>query len=305
MGQNPDLVVWKVARGQHGIVSRVQLLRAGLTRHQISSRLADNRLFPVHAGVYQVGPMLTDLGRLMAALLACGPRAVLSHLTAAWLWNIQDRIQMNGIWVTVPPGESARRPGLNIVRAELDPRDIRRHRGLAVTSPPRTALDCAQPTEFDSLEWMLSEAAYRGYAREGEMFDQLARNPGKRGNTNLRALMERPGGVQRARRGAERAFMRLLRDERIDGFEANAAIDGYEVDFLWRALRFGVEVDGYDAHASRQAFERDRLKRARLQANGLTIMPVTGRQIRDDNSGVVERLHLALSEARDRLRPPR
>ena len=81
----------------------------------------------------------------------------------------------------------------------------------------------------------------------------------------------------------------------IAGFEANARIFGYEVNFLWRAERLVVEVDGYDAHSGRLAFERDRLKAATLNANGFAVMPVTGRQVRDDPDGVVGRLVAALT----------
>lgn len=77
----------------------------------------------------------------------------------------------------------------------------------------------------------------------------------------------------------------------------NARIHGYEVDFLWRELGFAVEVDGYDAHSARAAFERDRLKLAVLKARGVSVMPVTGRRLRDDPNGVERRLRRALGRA--------
>ncbi|HYH61062.1 MAG TPA: DUF559 domain-containing protein, partial [Solirubrobacterales bacterium] len=93
----------------------------------------------------------------------------------------------------------------------------------------------------------------------------------------------------------ERAFLRLLRDENIDGYETNSKAFGPELDFVWRDLNFAVEVDGWDGHSGRVAFERDRLKIAELQAHGIEVMPVTGRQIRDDRGGVVRRLKAALA----------
>lgn len=89
-------------------------------------------------------------------------------------------------------------------------------------------------------------------------------------------------------------MLRLLRERGIDGFETNEEILGYEVDFLWRDLGFVVEVDGWDGHSGRVAFERDRLKWARLEAAGVGVMPITGRQARDDPDGVIERLLAAL-----------
>ena len=89
-------------------------------------------------------------------------------------------------------------------------------------------------------------------------------------------------------------MLRLLRENKIRGFEANAKISGYEVDFLWRELNFCVELDGWDAHSSRQAFERDRLKWARLEASGISVMPVSGRRLASDGDGVFEGLVPAL-----------
>ncbi len=90
-------------------------------------------------------------------------------------------------------------------------------------------------------------------------------------------------------------MLRLLRDRGITGFECNARICGYEVDLLWRSRNFAVEIDGYDAHSGRAAFERDRLKFARLNAHGVQVMPVTGRQIGRDPDGVLRRLLAALA----------
>jgi very-short-patch-repair endonuclease len=122
--------------------------------------------------------------------------------------------------------------------------------------------------------------------------------PRKRGVRALRAVLDIHGGPRRTRSPAERALLRLLRERGIEGYETNATVAGYEVDFLWREAGLAVEVDGYDAHSSRVAFERDRLKVAKLKAAGVSVMPVTGRQIRDDADGVVGRLLAALRDAR-------
>jgi very-short-patch-repair endonuclease len=85
-------------------------------------------------------------------------------------------------------------------------------------------------------------------------------------------------------------MVRLLRDAGLCGYETNARVHGYEVDFLWRELAFAVEIDGYDGHSGRIAFERDRLKIATLKAHGLSVMPITPRQLHEDPEGVLERL---------------
>src|SRR5215208_5026593 len=121
---------------------------------------------------------------------------------------------------------------------------------------------------------------------------------GKRGVATLRRVLDIPGGPKRTRSSGERAMLRLLRRAGMTGFETNARIHGYEVDFLWRGLGVAVELDGWDGHSGRIAFERDRLKVAKLTAHGVTAIPVTGRQLRDDPAGVVDRLTCALTSAR-------
>jgi very-short-patch-repair endonuclease len=106
------------------------------------------------------------------------------------------------------------------------------------------------------------------------------------------------GGARHTRSPAERDLLHLLRERQIEGYETNAPVAGYEVDFLFRAAGLVVEVDGFDAHSGRAAFERDRLKAAALQALGLSVMPVTGRQVRADPDRVVGRLVAALGARR-------
>ena len=177
----------------------------------------------------------------------------------------------------------------------------RRH-GLRLTSPPRTILDLAARLDPDDLEHLVAEAAYRKLARESELRDQLERNPRKAGNAALRAILDLPGGAQRTRSPAERSLLRLLRRSGIEGFELNARTHGYEVDVLWRDRGFALELDGYAGHASRIAFERDRLKIATLKANGVVVMPITPRQLRDDPTAVLARLRKALAIAGSRAR---
>ena len=156
------------------------------------------------------------------------------------------------------------------------------------------ATDALEPHRLDELERVVAEAHYRRIASDAELRDQLARNPGKPGVRALRAVLDLPEGPRRTRSPCEQALLRLLRARRITGYETNANVAGHEVDFLWREERLAVEVDGWDAHSGRVAFERDRLKVAVLKAHGIATMPVTGRQVRMDPGGVVDRLLAAL-----------
>jgi very-short-patch-repair endonuclease len=290
-----DRLIAALAARQHGVVARWQLLAAGVTRHQIGDRLRTGRLHELHRGVYLVGPVASEHAHEQAALLACSRSAVLSHRTAASLWELIAYPAAAEVCVTIPPARTATRPALQVHRARLERREIRRRHGLALTSPPRTVLDLAASLDEVELEFLVAEAHFRGLAREPELRAVLARYPPRPGTRVLRAVLDLPDGPQRTRSGGERAMLGLLREAGITGFECNARIHGYEVDFLWRQRGLALEVDGWDGHSGRVAFERDRLKAATLSAHGVAVMPVTGRQIRDDPSGVLARLVGALA----------
>jgi very-short-patch-repair endonuclease len=325
--ERADRSLAALAARQHGVVARHQLLEAGVTGRQITYRLHTARLHELHRGVYLVGhtakPPHADE---MAALLACHPAAArrhrgaaaishpaaaishpaaaighpaaaISHRSAAALWCLFPHPAAAPVCVTVPPERTSARPRIEIHRAALERRDIRRRHRLTLTSPPRTILDLAAELGPEDLEQLVAEASYRRLASERELHDQLERNRGKRGNPALRRILELPGGPSRTRSPAERQMLRLLRRARISGYEANARVHGYEVDVLWRGLGFAVEIDGYDGHSGRIAFERDRLKIATLKAHGVDVMPFTPRQLRDDPEGVVARLIRALERA--------
>ncbi len=269
-----------------------------MTARQVKLRLRNGRLHEIHRGVYLPGhPVLTAHARDMAALLACGPHAVLSHQSAASLWGLLSYPASAPAYVTIPPERSATRPRIKVRRAAIARADIRWRERMPLTSPPRTILDLAGELGKDDLERLVAEADYRRLASAPELRDQIERNPGKRGNATLRTVLELPGGPARTRSPAERLMLQLLRQAGLTGYELNQRIHGFEVDVLWRELSFAVEIDGYDAHSGRLAFERDRLKVATLKAQGLDVMPITPRQLRDDPEAVVARLRRALELA--------
>ena len=289
-----DLEIARVARRQHGVVARWQLLDAGLTRKTIAVRLAGSRLSELHRGVYLAGSVAPAHAHEMAALLAYRLKATLSHRSATALWNLLPYPISATVWVTIPSERTATRPRIKAIRSPLLRDDIRRRHGMPLTSPARTILDMSSLLGAYELERLVAEAQYRRLVSEDELRDQTSRHPRRNGVSILKAVLDLPGGPRRTRSNGERAMLRLLRATQIKGLETNARIAGYEVDFLWRAHRFAVELDGYDGHSSRVAFERDRLKWARLQARGIQVMPITGRQLRDDPDGVLERLLAAL-----------
>jgi very-short-patch-repair endonuclease len=296
-----DRIIATLASKQHGVVARWQLLDLDITARQIRLRLQSGRLHEIHRGVYLVGHTVSPpLAAEQAALLACGQRAVLSHRSAASLWSLLPYPALAPVWVTLPLERRVVRPRVQICRAVVSQRDVRTRHRLRLTSPPRTILDLSLLLDEGELESVIAEAEYRGLASQAELNAQLEGNEGKRGVVKLRRVLEIPDGPRRTRSRGERAMLRELRRAGIRGFETNARIHGYEVDFLWRHLAVAVELDGWDGHSGRVAFERDRLKIATLSAYGMKVIPVTGRQLRDDAGGVIDRLMriLALTTAR-------
>jgi very-short-patch-repair endonuclease len=293
-----DRIIAELAREQHGVVARRQLVEAGLSTTEIGRRLRQGRLHQLHRGVYLVGHAVPPAhAREAAALLACGANAILSHRSAAALWQLLPYPASARAHVTVPPGRSVARPRIEVHRDAVPRADVRWRERMPLTSPPRTILDLASELGSHDLERLVAEANYRQLASGPELRDQLECNPGKRGNATLRIVLDLPGGPARTRSPAERRMLRLLREARLTGYGLNQRIHGFEVDVLWRELAFAVEIDGYDGHSGRLAFERDRLKVATLKAQGLDVMPITPRQLRDDPDGVLARLVRALELA--------
>jgi predicted transcriptional regulator of viral defense system len=149
-----DREIARLAARQHGVVERGQLAAVGLGRGAIAHRIAEGRLHRIHRGVYAVGhPILTANGHRMAAVLACGPGAALSHASAAALWGIRPT-GATRIDVTVRgAGGRAKRPRISVHRATgLQADEVTMHQAIRVTTPTRTLLDLASSLPRRALE---------------------------------------------------------------------------------------------------------------------------------------------------------
>lgn len=296
--ESADRAIAAIAGRQRGVVSRAQLLTAGIDRGGIGRRLRSDRLHRIHRGVYLVGHRaMVDGARELAAVLACGRGAVLSHLSAASLLQLLPYPANPGpVDVTVIGRQTARRPGIRAHRARaLDPRDVRTLDGLPTTTPARTLLDLAATLSPHRLERALAEAQVRRLVTPAALRDQLERNPGRAGTRALRRLVALDGGPAPTRSEAERRLLRLLRASELPVPRVNTRLEGHEVDFHWPEHRVVVEVDGFRFHSSRAAFERDRDRDAKLAAAGYTVLRVTWRQLVDARETVVARLAAALA----------
>jgi very-short-patch-repair endonuclease len=284
-----DRRVAQVAGRQHGAIARRQLVSIGLGAGAIATRVRAGRLHRVHQGVYAVGhPRLSREGRLMAALLAFGPAAVLSHRSAAELWGIGRRGAL--VEVTVRTARRAR-AGVRIHRSPVPPEHRTVLRGFSVTTPARTIIDLADESPRREVERGIDEAEYLRLDCTG-----LAPLPGRRGAGRLaRILRDHAAGTTRTRSELEERFLLLCVEHGLPRPEVNARLQGFEVDFVWRAAHLVVELDGHAAHGTRRAFERDRLRDAELTAAGYGVIRVTWRRLTQEPAAVAVQLRRALS----------
>ncbi len=239
-------------------------------------------------GVYVVGAgVLIPLALETAVLLACAPRALLSHRSAAAAWGIL--VARPGVVdVTVGGRDPGRRPGVRThVVAAIDARDVTTRHGLPLTSPARTLVDLAAVLAPRDLSRAYDEALVQRLTNTRAVTAALARRPRGRGAPTLRRLLEAERSVGLTRSEAERRLLELIEAAGLPRPETNVRVHGHEVDVLWRAQRLVIEVDGYRFHSTRAAFERDRRRDARLQVTGLRVVRVTWRRLVDEPHGVV------------------
>jgi very-short-patch-repair endonuclease len=288
-----DARIGRLAAAQHGVVARRQLVALGLSRHAIDGRVRRGRLYPAGRGVYAVGrPGLTRNGAFLAAVLACGAGAVLSHESAAALWGLPARD--GPPHVTVPTAAGRRpRAGLVLHRSPLSPHEIRSRAGIPLTSPARTLVDLADVAPRRVLERALDEAEYLRLDCTG-----LAPRRGRPGAGLLsRVLAEHRLGSTRTRSELEERLLRAAAEEGLPAPEARVHVLGHEVDFIWRAAGLIVEMDGRAAHTTRRAFERDRARDAELAEAGHRVIRVTHARMERDAAAVAAQIGRLLAAA--------
>lgn len=287
----------RMAASQRGNVTRAQLKSLGLGGDAIDYRLRTGHLRLMFRGVYLVGPIAPPGAREMAAVLACGGGAVLSHFSAATRWKLlRFPARDAAVDITLPRRRLHQRAGIRLHYVLSAPADeLTRVDGIPITSPARTLLDVAAALPPAELEQSMAQAERRHLTSRTRLATLLARYPARRGTRALRSLLEAPERPALTRSEAERRFLALIRRARLPAPATNASIGQREVDFLWRRARLVVEVDGFAFHSDRAAFEADRLRDAELVARGLTVIRITWRQIADEPEALLVRLAGALA----------
>jgi very-short-patch-repair endonuclease len=281
--QPPFARVAASAAGQGGVVATWQLFEVGLGKGAIDYWLRCGRLHVVHRGVYAVGhPVLGEMGRLWAAVLACGPNAVISHRSAAALRGIRPN-NRKSIDVTVPGRTRHRRKGIDVhLVRHLDPRDVTTLDGIPVTTLARTLLDLAEVVPKSQLPRAISEADYLGLFDLRAVQELLGRSNGRRGQRPLTAALTDAVRGERTRSDLEDAFLEFCDQRGIPKPKVNTSIDGREVDMAWPEHKLIVELDGYQGHRTRRAFEGDRRRDAAHLLAGLRTIRVTDRWLSNE-----------------------
>jgi very-short-patch-repair endonuclease len=283
-GVSADGAIAKLAGRQHGRVARRQLIALGLRDSAIDRRIRAGRLLPVHKAVYAVGHrMHTPQAVWMAAVLAAGGKAVLSHRAAAAHWGIMPSAT-GAVDVTTPFGQRPRR-GIRFHRSRLPADEITVHHGIPITTVPRTLFDMAGGLDLQRFERAINEAEIRQLWDELSLLDLLYRYPRRPGTRNVRAaLHRRNAGATLSKSDLEALFLAFAERHDLPRPQTNVVIEGCEVDCAWREQRLVIEVDGWETHRTRAAFERDREKSRILQAGGWRCVPVTYRQLTEGAS---------------------
>jgi hypothetical protein len=295
----PDVTIARIAFDQHGIVTLEQLRDAGLGAGAVGLRLHNGRLHRLHRGVYAVGhARISQEARWLAAVLALGDGAVLSHVSAAALWGIRYSSSAY-VHVTVPTaGGRHRRPGVVVHRSlTLGPADVDEREGIAVTSLSRTLLDLAGMLAPGRLE----RAVERSLA--ARLFDLRAveavlhANRRRRGAAALTEIVARIHAEPSLTRLELEALMLDLCDAHgIERPAVNVLVDGLEVDFLWRAQRLVVETDGREDHDTPVAFARDRERDEWLTVRGYSVVRFTYRRVVGQPAAVAGTLRALLQQ---------
>jgi putative AbiEi antitoxin of type IV toxin-antitoxin system/uncharacterized protein DUF559 len=296
----------ELAARQHGVVEIRQLRRLGFEERFVHRRVAMGWLHRVHQGVYAVGyPLLTQEGRWMAAVLSCGPQAVLSHSSAAALWGLRGDTRSR-LDVTAPGRRGRVSAGIDAHRhGSLKAHDCTTVKGIPCTSVARTLLDLAAEVTSRQLSNAITQAEVLRVFDLAAVQDVVARSRRRRGVGRLRrAVSTYDARSERTRGELERRFLALCARSELPPPEVNSPLllDGgqIEADFLWRDARLIVEADGRRFHATALAFERDRQRDQLLTQAGWRVIRCTWRQVVDQPEELTRTLRILLG--RDQAR---
>lgn len=234
----------------------------------------------------------------MAAVLASGPKAVLSHWSAAAFWML--RPNSRSIVDITTPQKSRSWDGIRRHHKALPTDEVTIEEGIPVTTVPRTILDLAATESTDVVGNLMRESEYRQLHDALSLWDLVERSPGRRGvgkvRTALERLIEEPAGRRRSR--LKERFVPFLRRHRLPRPRFNDWILSggrrYQVDCHWPETGQIVELDGWEGHGTRTAFREDRARDRALRVAGYSVTRLTWNQLDDEPEVIASDLHALL-----------
>jgi very-short-patch-repair endonuclease len=301
-GRIREAKISHVVARQHGVVTRAQLFEAGLSSAAIGRRLKAGRLRALHNGVYLAGLMEPERAREMAAVLASGPDAALSHTNALHAWKLLRFEAPRPVHVSGPAASGVRRPGIVFHRLPASWADDERTAldGMPITTPARTLVDVACMLGRREIELALATAEREGLVSGEELALLPDRYPRRPGIPALRSLIHEHTGPHCTESEAERKCLEVLRSGGLPRPHANVTVGPYRLDLFWPDLGVAIEIDGRAYHSSDPRFEGDRQKDNWLRARGIEVIRLTWRRItrQPTETAVLIGQALALAEAR-------
>lgn len=286
-----------LAERQHGVVAQRQLEALGFSRRAIERRLDHWRLRHAHREVFAVGhSRLSRYGQWLAAVLAYGDGALLSHRSAAALWGLA-KPTTGSIDVTAPAGRQgvSRRKRIWIHRCQLHPDDKDIRAEIPVTTVARTLFDLAEVVDLRSLESAWEEADRLKLLELPAVEKVCERSFGRRALRPVRRLLAETCVPTITRSPLEERFIAFCQTHELPPPSTNVLLLGREIDALWPQQRLIVELDGFAFHSHRAAFERDRARDATLQVAGYRIVRITHRRLERAPTSVAKQLRALLT----------
>jgi len=286
------------------VITLSQLEEQGLTVQAVHERLVAGRLYRIHQSVYSLTPdVMTQRGRFMAAVLACGPDAVLSHRSAAFLWGLVDK-WVEPIDVTAPNRRGRSPDGVAAHRdGSLQPIDKTKLYGVPCTSLSRTLLDYAGVAPEWELRRAVAQAEVLGVLDVEVMRSTLRRGRRRRGVARLRLVIDSlHPQTKRTRGDLERLFLGMCIRAELPQPEVNIWLDvpggkALQADFLWRDSRLIVEADSREFHDTASAFEYDRKREQRFQSAAWRVCRCTWAQVEREPQRLAATVRALLAQA--------
>ncbi len=274
---------WDLAEKQHGVISHAQLAELGLGPGAIQHRLRNGRLHPLLRGVYAVGrPQVEPRGHWMAAVLVCGPRALLSHRSAAKLWGIRNGYEWEEVEVVLPLESPRRRAGVRAHRRrDHEALERRVIDNIAVTDPVATLVDLATCVPTGQLEAAINEADHLDRVNPERLRAAIDRLPRRAGVGRLRSLLDAPT-VALTSTQLERRFLPLATQAGLPVPQTQVWLDGHRVDFYWPDLGLVVETDSLRYHRTPFKQANDKRRDNAHAASGLTTLRFSEGQIQHE-----------------------